>query len=943
MCIRTVAEKLQADRKKKDKTEEEGVNEELNLAINALGGDVSDEERIEIIDYIEELRDKKASLVEKKGERLAEKLGTKWYNEGEKSTRYFLNLLNRRAPDSFQRLSSDSGEEIEKPEEIEKEIVKFYKSLYENYDKSKVEEVSINDEFFAQLSSVTDADDDAVSAQVTLKELEDTLLTCKNSAPGPDGIPYSYYRNLWRLVGPLILEAWKHTLVTGKLCPSHRVSFLKLIPKVGKDLKKLTNWRPITLSNCDHKIITKLYAKRMSSVIAKHIGERQTAYLKGRLINDNIRAILTSINLTNNEENLDGLIVSLDAKKAFDSVEHSYIIKCLDRFGLKKFVPVFQTLYSELRSDIIINGRIAEGFKILRGVKQGDALSCVLFIMCMEPLLRNIEVNPLIECLVSRELGPLPKAYAYADDVNSIITNNPVAVQELFIEYGRLTAASGLELNADKTEIMRLNSRHQNKVTFNINYANSRHRIESQMEVKINGILFQQNEDRMRDANVDAALKKIDAQLKRWSARHLSVLGKICIVKTFGISQVTFLMQSMVLNVSHFKKFNNLLYKFIWNRHYLAAKAPERIKRDIVNTPLKQCGLGMLDLSELDKSLKLRAVARLLESKHPFLEKVLEKVDLADHFFPKSKFALERLSYEGIRLLKELRQNLIGDDRLQSNRTYVAFLRNSKIENAVSRIGKNSIAYFNVRRQGHTKFGELSTSLLNSLKPFIDRNFFTELKKAILINIDHQPVQNWPLPFYKGNKFVSMSKLTSKEIRQELATVDPICVFKFGAICSPGLSINWGFNLARISSVRHKSCLLRIAHGEVYTKEKLHRFGLNDNPNCPRCGLIEDLEHKFITCHYIKLIWQEAFKLLSKLTDINPNEYQPNLILGMIKGTEPLLLSVLAEILQRIMYLKDNHQYLVRPKVIVTRAIELVARREIKQEDKNRLSCILSD
>ena len=108
-------------------------------------------------------------------------------------------------------MTSDSGEEIEKPEEIEKEIVKFYKSLYENYDKSKVEEVSINDEFFAQLSSVTDADDDAVSAQVTLKELEDTLLTCKNSAPGPDGIPYSYYRNLWRLVGPLILEAWKHT------------------------------------------------------------------------------------------------------------------------------------------------------------------------------------------------------------------------------------------------------------------------------------------------------------------------------------------------------------------------------------------------------------------------------------------------------------------------------------------------------------------------------------------------------------------------------------------------------------------------------------------------------------------------------------------------------------------------------------------------------------
>ena len=119
-------------------------------------------------------------------------------------------------------------------------------------------------------------------------------------------------------MAPLIVDAWNFTIRTGKLCPSHKVSFLKLIPKVGKDLKKLTNWRPITLSNCDHKMITKTYANRMSTVVARHIKERQTAYLKGRLINDNIRAIMSSINITNNEVNLDGLIVSLDAKKAFD-------------------------------------------------------------------------------------------------------------------------------------------------------------------------------------------------------------------------------------------------------------------------------------------------------------------------------------------------------------------------------------------------------------------------------------------------------------------------------------------------------------------------------------------------------------------------------------------------------------------------------------------------
>lgn len=79
------------------------------------------------------------------------------------------------------------------------------------------------------------------------------------------------------------------------------------------------------------------------------------------------------------------------------------------------------------------------------------------------------------------------------------------------------------------------------------------------------------------------------------------------------------------------------------------------------------------------------------------------------------------------------------------------------------------------------------------------------------------------LPYRKGRKFVDMMNLTSKEIRQGIAQLDPICIFKFGAIITPSVSLNWGFALSKVTSVRHKNCLLRIAHGEVYTKEKLHR------------------------------------------------------------------------------------------------------------------------
>ena len=152
------------------------------------------------------------------------------------------------------------------------------------------------------------------------------------------------------------------------------------------------------------------------------------------------------------------MIVSLDAKKAFDSVSHKYIEKTLTKFGLSSFVPIFRILYSELRSDIIVNGRIVKGFSIEKGVKQGDALSCILFIMCMEPLLRNIEKNENIEPIFSNELNAfLPKVYAYADDVNGIVKRTPDNVRLIFNEYQRLSRLSGLVLNADKTELMRLN------------------------------------------------------------------------------------------------------------------------------------------------------------------------------------------------------------------------------------------------------------------------------------------------------------------------------------------------------------------------------------------------------------------------------------------------------------------------------------------------------
>ena len=186
-----------------------------------------------------------------------------------------------------------------------------------------------------------------------------------------------------------------------------------------------------------------------------------------------------------------------------------------------------------------------------------------------------------------------------------------------------------------------------------------------------------------------------------------------------------------------------------------------------------------------------------------------------------------------------------------------------------------------------------------------------------------------------------MIKLTSKAIRQELETYEPICVFKVGAICTPAESSMWGLNLGKVSSVRHRSILLRVAHGDVYTKEKLFRFGMNESPNCPRCGEIETLQHKLISCGYTKAIWDKVLELTKEIKPFDVSSDRTNLIIGAIEGMEPIILSIHAEVILRILGLKDDATYMLRPVTIARLALELVAKRERKDEVKQRIKALL--
>jgi hypothetical protein len=250
-------------------------------------------------------------------------------------------------------------------------------------------------------------------------------------------------------------------------------------------------------------------------------------------------------------------------------------------------VPIFKLLYKDLKSNIIINGKIGNGYKLGNGVKQGDALSCSLFILAIKPLVKNIRKNNTIKAIKSRTTDfTWPKIIGYADDVTIIAKNTNKSVKPIFHEYERLSKASGLKVNGDKKENINITS--LNVVgaiaTNNVTCCNTRYLIQAQNEITINGIIFNQNEDTMKRGNFEVMKSKLERHFQEWSKRGLLLIGKTQIVRKFVLSQYLDILAVTDINAEQWKTTNKLIYKFIWCKTYINNNAPHRIKDKIIHT-----------------------------------------------------------------------------------------------------------------------------------------------------------------------------------------------------------------------------------------------------------------------------------------------------------------------------------------------------------------------
>jgi len=544
-------------------------------------------------------------LDEAKGAQIRSRI--KWIDDGEKNTKYFCSLEKTRAKkNTITRLKPHTGEVITNQTQILEEQVNFYKGLYSQEADVQNTAAAI-DEFIADanIPRLSSQEAEACEGPITLKETSKALYVMKNgSAPGCDGLTVEFMKFFWNKLGTVVTQSLDDAFERGDLSYSQKQGVIILIHK-GKELprEQLTNWRPITLTNTDYKIIAKVLALRLSLVIQTIINEDQVGYLKGRNICSVLRTIDDVIDYCN-QTGKGGYLLAQDTSKAFDSISKQFLLEAFNVFGFgaqfRKWVSV---ITSGSMSCINHAGWLSEPFKVTCGIRQGCPFSPLAYVLAVELMaikIRHSSIKGITLPSPETESAHL-KIKQLADDTTLFLQDK----QDMKIAKSILDSFagfSGLKLNVEKTKAMPLGRQiEEHDLPFKCTN-----------KIKILGIVFQNNAmARNIEENWLGRLEKMSNLIKIWSVRDLSIHGKLVVIKTFLVSQFTFVMQSIGLPDAVLQKVNRILYKFLWQRRFCNKRAFEKVKRKILQGDYCNGGLKMVDMQLMQECYYLQWAGKL--------------------------------------------------------------------------------------------------------------------------------------------------------------------------------------------------------------------------------------------------------------------------------------------------------------------------------------------
>ena len=520
---------------------------------------------------------------------------SQYYEQGEKSTKYFFNLEKAKGKaKTITRLKVGDGY-IVQAKQILEEQRQFYKSLYTK-DKNTKFAIDIEPE-----KKVPQEIANEIEGPLMIDELAQALKSMKrNKAPGPCGITADFYMVFWERIKHILLDAFNECFKVKRMYPSARRGVITLLPKSGQDLLLLKNWRPIILLPTEYKILAKAIANRVKKALECVLHNNQTGFRAGKSISQNIRRVIDTIEYGQRQK-IQGMLILIDFEKAFDRVDYNSLQEVLKwlNFGtvIRQWVNI---LFKDYNLCTVNNGNSSSYFVPTRVLFQGNPISSLGFLAIIELLAIMIRKNKQIEGI---SIGNIQQLLSlFADDMSICIPHKERVWKEIQYTLNKFQVLSGLKVNYKKSVVFRLGEYKTNAKFYSMSKLKWTDKV-----VNILGVWVGKNMEQAMNLNFDSLFKKAQTTLDMWQMRDLSLMGKILVINTLIASLFYYRMTTMPLwSDQQVKEFENMIKKFVWNKK--RAKIPQRI----LQGNKKDGGLALVNIKIRDIVQKVTWVKKLL-------------------------------------------------------------------------------------------------------------------------------------------------------------------------------------------------------------------------------------------------------------------------------------------------------------------------------------------